>query len=201
MSPLTDQDLYLFNEGTHFRIYDVLGAHPRTVDGRAGTHFAVWAPNADHVSVIGEFNHWKRGAHPLATRGKSGIWEGFVPDVGAGAIYKYHIASRLAGYKVDKADPLARQSEMPPRTGSIVATPQHDWRDAAWMAQRAERQRLDRPHAIYELHLGSWQRAPEDPSRLLTYAEIAPRLAAYARDMGFTHVELLPVIEHPFYAS
>ncbi|HSP98532.1 MAG TPA: 1,4-alpha-glucan branching protein GlgB [Candidatus Dormibacteraeota bacterium] len=201
MSPLTDQDLYLFNEGTHCRIYDVLGAHPRTVDGRAGTHFAVWAPNADHVSVIGDFNHWQRGAHPLAVRGRSGIWEGFIDGVGAGAIYKYHVASRFAGYKVDKADPLARRSEVPPHTGSIVALPAHDWRDAAWMAQRAERQRIDRPQAIYEVHLGSWQRAPEDPSRLLTYAEVAPRLAAYARDLGFTHVELLPVMEHPFYAS
>ena len=201
MSPLTDQDVYLFNEGTHFRIYDVLGAHPGTVGGKAGTHFAVWAPNADHVSVIGDFNHWQRGTHPLSPRGASGIWEGFVPGVEIGAIYKYHVASRFAGYKVDKADPMALRAELPPRTGSIVAAPRHDWADADWMTGRADRQRFDQPVSIYEVHLGSWQRAPEDPTRLLTYAEVAPRLAAYARDLGFTHVELLPVMEHPFYAS
>ena len=201
MTPLSDQDVYLFNEGTHCRIYDVLGAHPATVAGQAGTHFAVWAPNADHVSVIGDFNHWRRGAHPLEPRGNSGIWEGFLPGVGAGAIYKYHVASRFAGYRVDKADPVALRSEVPPRTGSIVATPQRAWGDAAWMASRSDRQRFDRPISIYEVHLGSWQRDPSEPDRLLSYAEIAPRLAAYARDLGFTHVELLPVMEHPFYAS
>ena len=201
MSPLTDQDVYLFNEGTHTRLYERLGAHLATVDGRAGTHFAVWAPNADHVSVIGDFNHWQRGAHPLAPRGASGIWEGFIPGVAAGAVYKYHLASRIAGYKVDKADPFALRTELPPRTGSVVAAPRHDWRDAAWMAARAERQRHDRPLSIYEVHLGSWQRDPHEATRLLSYGEIAPRLAAYARDMGFTHVELLPVMEHPFYAS
>jgi len=201
MTVLTDQDLYLFNEGTHARIYDRLGAHPLRHEGRDGTHFAVWAPNAAQISVIGDFNHWRRGATPLAPRGGSGIWEGFVPGVGPGAVYKYHIVSRHNGYRVDKADPLARRTEMPPRTGSIVALPQHAWGDGAWMAARADRQRLDRPMAIYEMHLGSWQRDPGNPTRLLSYGELAPRLAAYARDLGFTHVELLPVTEHPFYAS
>ncbi|MDX2171424.1 MAG: 1,4-alpha-glucan branching protein GlgB [Deltaproteobacteria bacterium] len=201
MSLLTDHDLYLFNEGTYARLFETLGAQPMTVGGRAGTHFAVWAPNADYVSVIGDFNGWARGVHPLRMRGGSGIWEGFVPNVGPGAVYKYHVASRLNGYKVDKADPVAFRSELPPRTGSVVAAPRHDWQDAAWLAARPKRQALDQPLSIYEVHLGSWERAPEDPSRLLTYREIAPRLAAYARDLGFTHVELLPVMEHPFYAS
>jgi 1,4-alpha-glucan branching enzyme len=201
MSLLTDHDLYLFNEGTYARLFESLGAHPTTIDGRSGTHFAVWAPNADYVAVIGDFNGWARGVNPLRMRGGSGIWEGFVPNVGPGAVYKYHVASRLNGYKVDKADPVAFRSELPPRTGSVVATPQHAWQDAAWLAERPARQALDRPLSIYEVHFGSWERAPEDPSRQLSYREIAPRLAAYARDMGFTHVELLPVMEHPFYGS
>ncbi|MGE0518374.1 MAG: 1,4-alpha-glucan branching protein GlgB [Candidatus Binatia bacterium] len=201
VSLLSEQDIYLFNEGTHAHIYEKLGAHPLTVDGTAGTYFALWAPNADHVSVIGDFNGWRPGAHPLAPRGSSGIWEGFLPGVGEGAIYKFHIASRFGGYRVDKADPVALRTEVPPRSGSLVAAPVHDWQDGEWMRERPARQRLESPMSIYEVHLGSWQRAPEDPGRLLTYREIAPRLAAYARDMGFTHVELLPIMEHPFYAS
>lgn len=201
MSLLTDHDLHLFNEGTHARIHEKLGAHPLSVDGRDGTHFAVWAPNADHVSVIGDFNHWRRGVHALAARGNSGIWEGFIPAVGPGAVYKFHIASRFNGYKVDKADPYALRSEVPPRTGSIIAAPQHDWQDGTWMAERARRQALDVPMAIYELHLGSWQRDPDNPTRLLSYGELAPRLADYAQRLGFTHVEIMPVMEHPFYPS
>ncbi len=201
MSRLSEQDLYLFNEGTHGQIYEALGAHPSVVDGQHGTSFAVWAPNAEHVSLIGDFNGWRRGAHPLAPRATSGIWEGFIAGVGPGTIYKYHIASRHNGYRVDKADPLALRTEVPPRTGSIVADPQHDWQDGEWLRGRAARQAADAPMAIYEVHLGSWQRAPEDPGRLLGYREVAPRLAAYVRDLGFTHVELLPVMEHPFYGS
>jgi 1,4-alpha-glucan branching enzyme len=201
MTILTDQDLYLFNEGTHHRIFEKLGAHPRVVDGREGTSFAVWAPNADHVSVIGDFNGWRADAHRMEPRANSGIWEIFIPAVGVGAVYKYHIASRANGYQVDKADPYALRTELPPRTGSIVAAPQHDWQDDEWIANRARQQVLDQPLAIYEVHLGSWQRDPQNPERLLSYGEIAPRLADYARSMGFTHVELLPVMEHPFYAS
>jgi 1,4-alpha-glucan branching enzyme len=201
MNLLSEQDVYLFNEGRHLRLYDKLGAHPAEVDGRAGTAFAVWAPNADHVSVIGDFNGWRAGAHLLQPHAASGIWEGFVPGVGVGAVYKYHIASRFDGYTVDKADPFALQTELPPRTGSIVAAPTHAWRDDEWMSTRTHRQRIEAPMAIYEVHLGSWQRDPREPERLLSYGEIAPRLAAYARDMGFTHVELLPVMEHPFYGS
>jgi 1,4-alpha-glucan branching enzyme len=201
MSLLSDQDIYLFNEGTHLRMCEKLGAHPMHVDGKDGTHFAVWAPNARAVSVIGDFNKWRPGATALEARGNSGIWEGFVAGVGIGSVYKYHVMSRLGGFWVDKADPYALQTELPPRTGSIVADPTHTWRDADWMTTRGTRQRVDVPMSIYEVHLGSWQRAPEDPSRLLTYREIAPRLAEYAQSMGFTHVELLPVMEHPFYAS
>jgi 1,4-alpha-glucan branching enzyme len=201
MSLLTDQDVYLFNEGTHLRIWEKLGAHPQRYDGRDGTWFSVWAPNADHVSVIGDFNGWRPGADTLRPRGSSGIWEGFVAGAGVGAVYKFHIASRLNGFQVDKADPYALQTELPPRTGSVIADPTHAWQDQEWMRTRSARQRIDAPMSIYEVHLGSWERAPEDPSRLLTYAEIAPRLAAYAVEMGFTHVELLPVMEHPFYAS
>ena len=201
MSLLTDQDLYLFNEGTHLRIYEKLGSHPIQVDGKDGTHFAVWAPNARYVSLIGDFNGWRQGATPLTARGSSGIWEGFIAGVGVGTVYKYHVASRVNSFRVDKADPYAFQTELPPHTGSIVAAPTHDWQDGAWMAARAQGQGLDAPMSIYEMHLGSWQRDPADPSRLLSYGEIAPRLAEYARSMGFTHVELMPVMEHPFYAS
>jgi 1,4-alpha-glucan branching enzyme len=197
MSPLTDQDLYLFNEGTHLRLYDKLGAHPAA----HGSYFAVWAPNAESVSVIGDFNGWRNTAHPLTPRANSGIWEGVIEDAGPGMVYKFHIASRLNGFRVDKADPFALQTELPPRTGSIIAVPTHAWRDGEWMASRRRRQGLAAPMAIYELHLGSWQRDPDNPTRLLSYGEIAPRLAEYAVRMGFTHVELLPVMEHPFYAS
>ncbi|MGH7786086.1 MAG: alpha-amylase family glycosyl hydrolase, partial [Candidatus Binatia bacterium] len=201
MSLLTDQDLYLFNEGTHGNLYEKLGAHPLVVDGRAGTHFAVWAPNAASVAVVGDFNAWNRRANGLAARGNSGIWEGFVAGVGSGAVYKYHIVSRLNGFQVDKADPFAFHAELPPRTGSIVSALQYEWQDADWMAARAQRQAIDAPMAVYEVHLGSWQRDPAHPDRVLSYRELAPRLADYAHHMGFTHVELMPIMEHPFYGS
>jgi len=198
MSLLTDRDLYLFNEGTHLRLYDVLGAHPAEP---RGTRFAVWAPNAESVSVIGDFNGWRNTAHPLASRASSGIWEGVVDSADPGMVYKFHVESRLNGFQVDKADPFAFQTELPPRTGSVIAAPTHAWNDGDWMATRARRQGLAAPMAIYEIHLGSWQRDPAHPERLLSYGEIAPRLAEYVGRMGFTHVELLPVMEHPFYGS
>jgi 1,4-alpha-glucan branching enzyme len=153
------------------------------------------------VSVIGDWNGWDKGSHPLRPRGRSGIWEGFIAGVGPGSVYKYHIASRHRGYRVDKADPFAFASELPPRTGSVVTELDFEWTDADWMAGRAERQKPSAPVSIYEVHLGSWRRVPGDGNRFLTYREIAPQLAAYAREMGFTHVELLPVMEHPFYGS
>jgi 1,4-alpha-glucan branching enzyme len=200
-SLLSDDDLYLFNEGNHYRLQDHLGAHPGVVDGVAGTNFGVWAPNAEAIFVSGDFNGWSKSSHPLRSREKSGIWEGFIPGVGKGALYKYHINSRYGGYQVDKADPLALWSEVPPRTASVVWELDYSWGDSAWMADRASRSGLDAPVSIYEMHLGSWMRVPEEGGRSLTYRELAPRLAEYATRLGFTHVEFLPVMEHPFYGS
>jgi len=201
MSLLTDDDLYLFNEGSHFRLYEKLGAHPMEHEGKEGTCFAVWAPDAQKVYVMGDFNGWDKESHPLRTRRKSGIWEGFIPGVGKGANYKYHIASRFHGYHVDKADPFALYSEVPPKTGSIVWDLDYVWGDGEWMENRQKQNALDAPMAVYEMHLGSWMRMPEEGNRSLTYRELAPRLAEYVRSMGFTHVEFLPVMEHPFYGS
>ncbi len=198
---LTDDDLYLFNEGSHYRLYEKLGAHLITVDGIEGTYFAVWAPNARQVSVAGEFNGWNKSSHPLRPRGQSGIWEGFIPGVDRGALYKYYIVSRHHGYRVEKTDPLAFYNETSPKTASVVWSLDYSWGDQAWMEKRRERNALDAPISIYEVHLGSWQRVPEEGHRYLTYRELAPRLANYVTEMGFTHVEFLPVMEHPFYGS
>ncbi len=198
---LTDDDLHLFNEGCHFRLYDKLGAHHLTVDGVDGTYFAVWAPNAQQVSVVGDFNDWIPAVHGLCPRGQSGVWEGFIPGVAVGTRYKYHIVSRHDGHQVEKADPLAFASEEPPRTASVVDDLDYAWGDAEWLEQRKRANSLDAPIAIYEVHLGSWMRVPEEGNRPLTYRELGPKLAAYARDLGFTHVEFLPVMEHPFYGS
>ncbi|HEY8515276.1 MAG TPA: 1,4-alpha-glucan branching protein GlgB [Candidatus Binatia bacterium] len=199
VSLLGEQDVYLFNEGTHLRLYEKLGAHPDVVDGVAGTHFAVWAPNAETVSVIGSFNGWSKDAHPLRALEGSGIWYGFIPGVEPGATYKYHLRSRYAGYEVDKADPLAFCSELPPATASRVWRLDYEWHDDEWLASRAARNALDAPMSIYELHVGSWRRAAD--GRFLTYRELAPLLVEHVQRMGFTHVELLPVMEHPFYGS
>ena len=197
---LSDQDLYLFNEGTHFHLYDKLGAHPVTVGGD-GTYFAVWAPNAERVSVMGDFNGWDPAPAPLRSRGASGIWEGVVPGVGPGARYKYHIASRYLGYRVAKADPLAFWNEVPPQTASVVASLEYEWNDQEWRAARARRQGLDAPMSIYEVHAGSWRRVPDAGNRSLSYRELAPLLADHVQAMGFTHVEFTPLMEHPFYGS
>lgn len=201
VSLLTADDLYLFNQGSHFNLYDKLGAHPAEVEGVAGTYFAVWAPDAEQVFVMGDFNGWNKTGHPLSAQGQSGIWTGFVSGIGPGTLYKYHIASRYAGYRVDKADPLGFYHELPPRTGSVVWDLSYDWGDAHWMAERGPKNALSSPISVYEVHLGSWMRVPEEGNRSLTYRELAPKLARYARRMGFTHVELLPVMEHPFYGS
>ena len=198
---LTDDDLFLFNEGSHFKLYEKLGAHLVTLDGVEGTYFAVWAPNAKQVSVAGEFNSWDKSSHPLRPKGQSGIWEGFIPDIGRGALYKYYIISRYRNYRVEKADPLAFYSEVPPKTASVVWDLDYTWGDQPWMEKRRGRNAPDGPISIYEVHLGSWQRVPEEGNRPLAYRELAPRLAQYVRQMGFTHVEVLPVMEHPFYGS
>jgi 1,4-alpha-glucan branching enzyme len=201
---LTDQDIYLFREGTHVRAYEKLGAHALShgPDGEQGTHFAVWAPNAATVSVVGDFNGWNPTSHPLTGRGdSSGIWETFVPGVSAGAVYKYHIVSRQAGYTVDKADPFAFYCETPPRTASVVWDLSYEWGDGQWMGARGRSNAQDAPWSIYELHLGSWRRVPEERNRWMTYRELAHAVGDYVVEMGFTHVELLPVTEHPFYGS
>ncbi|MEZ5100989.1 MAG: 1,4-alpha-glucan branching protein GlgB [Thermoleophilia bacterium] len=198
---LSDEDVHLFNEGRHFRLYRKLGAHPLEARGVAGTYFAVWAPNAEHVSVIGDFNGWDGARHPLRARGQSGLWEGFVPGVGTGATYKYRLHPRDGGPPLDKADPFAFAAEEPPRTASVVCDLDRAWSDRDWLRERGDRQRVDRPISIYEVHLGSWRRVPEEGDRWLTYRELAPLLADHALAHGFTHVELLPVMEHPFYGS
>jgi 1,4-alpha-glucan branching enzyme len=197
---LSDQDLYLFNEGTHRRLYDVLGARPATVDGREGTFFAVWAPSARKVHVMGDFNGWSKTKHELKPRASSGIWEGFIPGVTKGGLYKYRITGP-SGEKVEKADPVGFRHEEPPRTASVVWDLEYAWGDEAWMKARKERQDHAAPMAIYEVHLGSWRRVPEENNRPLTYREAAPLLAEHAKSHGFTHVEFLPLMEHPFYGS
>ncbi|MEZ5566029.1 MAG: 1,4-alpha-glucan branching protein GlgB [Gammaproteobacteria bacterium] len=207
MSDLTELDVYLVREGTHFRAWERFGAHPttgRASDGTAaaGTFFAVWAPNAASVSVIGNFNHWQPGAHPLTQRNdESGIWQGFIPNVGHGDLYKYHIVSRQGGYVVQKSDPYAFRCEEPPRTASVVWDLSYDWSDDSWLRERARANSLSAPWTVYEVHLGSWRRVPEDGNRSLTYREMAHQLADYVTANGFTHVELMPVAEHPFYGS
>jgi 1,4-alpha-glucan branching enzyme len=199
---LTDLDVYLWSEGSHFRAYEKLGAHLEERDGLAGTRFAVWAPNARRVSVIGDFNSWKLGAHPLEPVRSSGIWTGFVAGVGPGARYKYHIVSQYHGYHVDKADPYAFYFELRPETASRVwHLSGYDWGDGEWIEGRGRANALDAPVSVYEVHLGSWMRVPEENNRWLTYRELAPKLADYVRHMGFTHVEFLPVCEHPFDGS
>jgi 1,4-alpha-glucan branching enzyme len=198
---LTEQDLYLFNEGSHYRIYDKMGAHLASHNGQAGAIFGVWAPNARSVSVVGGFNGWDPKTHRLHSRGSSGLWEGFVPDAKHGDLYKFHIESHRHGYRVDKADPVSFWNEKPPRTASVVWDLGYEWHDQDWMLKRGERNSLRAPQAVYEVHLGSWMRVPEEHNRPLTYRETAPRLAQYVGQMGFTHVEFLPVMEHPFFGS
>jgi 1,4-alpha-glucan branching enzyme len=202
VSLLTEHDIYLFKEGRHFRLCDKLGAHVHVEEGVAGVHFAVWAPNARRVAVIGDFNGWRAEAHPLFPRqDDSGIWEGFIPGVSRGTRYKYHLTSRHGDYQVEKTDPFARHTEVAPRTASVVWDLDYRWDDQAWMQERGRANALNAPLSIYEAHLGSWRRVPEEGNRSLSYREHASQLADYVRDMGFTHVEFLPVTEHPFYGS
>jgi 1,4-alpha-glucan branching enzyme len=198
---LSDQDLQSFKEGTQSRLYQKLGAHVAIRDGVEGVHFAVWAPNAESVSVIGDFNRWEKDAHPLSGSDASGIWAGFIPRMREAASYKYHVASRHNGYSADKSDPFGFCHETPPQAASLVWDLTYEWSDQSWMLERAERFSLKRPISIYEMHLGSWRRAVEEPNRFLTYRELASPLADYLEKMRFTHVEFLPVMEHPFYGS
>ncbi|MDA1313296.1 MAG: 1,4-alpha-glucan branching protein GlgB [Acidobacteria bacterium] len=198
---LTEFDLHLLAEGNHYDNYEKLGAHLVEAGGKQGTRFAVWAPNAEAVSVIGDFNGWDRKSHPMRNRPEAGVWETFIPGIGSGALYKYFIRSREGGYEVEKSDPYAFAAEIRPRTASKVWDLNgYDWRDAEWMASRGPKNARDAPISIYELHLGSWMRAPEKGG-WLTYRDLAPRIAEYVTKMGFTHVELMPVTEHPFDGS
>jgi 1,4-alpha-glucan branching enzyme len=197
---ITEFDRYLWNEGNHLRAYEKMGAHLGEQDGIQGTHFAVWAPNAERLSVIGDFNGWQRHVNGLSPSGSSGIWQGFIPGASQGALYKYAIESRYYNYKVDKADPFGFAAEIRPQTASKVwDLAGYEWHDHDWLRHRGARHRLDAPISAYEVHLGSWRRG--DGNRWLTYREMAPLLADYVHDMGFTHVELLPITEHPFDGS
>ena len=198
---LTDLDLHLFNEGSHERIYEKLGAHLRTVDGVTGVNFAVWAPNAKQVSVVGGFNYWNNTEHLMHKRIPSGIWELFVPNLKAGEIYKYCVTDPL-GKQIDKADPYGTASELPPRTASIVTClDSYNWSDGDWMNKRSVNNGLDQPINVYELHLGSWRQNHDNPNGWMNYRDIAHQLVQYCQEMEFTHVELMPVSEHPFTGS
>lgn len=201
ISLLTDDDLHYFNEGTHYRIYRKLGAHLTESGDTKGVYFAVWAPNAERVTVTGDFNFWDKTNCPLSARGQSGVWEGFVPGAGVGTKYKFQVYSRYESYQIDKADPLAFYSEIAPQNASIVWDLSYDWSDRDWMETRRARNGQSAPIAIYEVHLGSWMRSPEHPERFLGYRTLAPMLAEYVKRLGFTHVEFLPVMEHPYYPS
>jgi 1,4-alpha-glucan branching enzyme len=199
---LTEHDVYLLAEGTFQRPYERLGAHPGTLDGVAGTRFAVWAPGATGVAAVGDFNAWDGSAHPLRRREATGIWEAFVPGVGVGDRYKYRVMGQLTGHVADKADPIAFRAEQRPGTASIVhdlaALRAFPWTDEAWLEQRPARQRPDQPLAIYEVHAGSWRHVPEEGDRPLTYRELAEQIVPYVRDLGFTHIQLMPITEYPF---
>ena len=199
---ITDQDTYLFKEGNHFRLYQKLGSHYIKRDDVEGTYFAVMAPNAREVTVIGDFNGWNKHSHPLAARwDSSGIWEGFVPNVKKGAIYKYCIRSHHNGHQVEKRDPFANFCEIPPRTASIVWDLDYQWQDQNWMKNRGKHNALNAPIAIYELHFGSWRRKMEDHNSSLTYREMVDFLIDYIKEMGFTHVEFMPLMAFPFEGS
>ncbi|MGY6548272.1 MAG: 1,4-alpha-glucan branching protein GlgB [Roseinatronobacter sp.] len=194
-------DLHLLGEGTHRRLWDALGAHPLTHDGVAGVHFAIWAPNAQRVSVLGDFNHWNGAQYPMRRVGQTGIWELFLPGLAEGAIYKFELVT-AAGHVVQKADPVGFGAQHPPETASVVRDLSgYGWHDCGWMTRRAAANRFDAPISIYEVHLGSWKRRWDEGARPLSYRELATELVDYAVDMGFTHLELLPVSEFPFDGS
>ncbi|WP_421826217.1 1,4-alpha-glucan branching protein GlgB [Larkinella sp.] len=197
-SRLTEFDIYLFRAGKHTRLYEKLGSHVVEVDGVVGTYFAVWAPSARYVAVIGNFNGWNKGSHPLKVRwDSSGIWEAFVPHIGRGEIYKYAI-THDSGRELEKGDPFALWWETPPKTGSVVWDNWYEWKDDYWMRNRGKFNALNKPLSVYELHLNSWRRDPSEPARQLSYNEVADALVPYIKELGFTHVEFMPVMEHPY---
>ena len=200
-SRFSDFDISLFKSGKHFKLYEKFGSHVVDYKGVIGTYFAVWAPNAQYVTIIANFNGWSRDSHPLYNRWDgSGIWEGFIPHVGVGEAYKYFIRS-TTGEELEKADPFALRWEEPPRTASIVADTYYEWNDKKWMETRSQHNALDKPYSVYEVHFGSWARNPESPDAFYTYEQMADKLVPYVKDMGFTHIELMPIMEHPYYPS
>lgn len=200
-SRLTDFDIHLFRTGKHYQLYEKLGSHVLEHQGVVGTYFAVWAPNAQYVSVIGNFNGWERGSHPLYVRfDSSGIWEGWIPNIGNGEVYKYFIHSNQ-GRDLEKGDPYALRWEIPPSTASMVWDTWYEWRDADWMANRAPKNALNAPMSVYEVHLGSWLRDPADPTRILTAGAYTDRMVQHITECGFTHVEFMPIMQHPYEPS
>ncbi len=198
MPVLTDYDIHLISEGTHYRKYEKLGAHAIEVNNIKGVFFAVWAPNALRVSVTGAFNNWDGRKHPMRLRGMAGIWEIFIPELGEGDLYKFEVKSKYRGYIGEKSDPYAFFSEIRPKSSSVVYDiTRYQWNDDKWMKERAQKDWLKAPISVYEVHLGSWQRAPDEDNRWLTYRELADVLVSYVKDLGYTHIELLPVTEHP----
>lgn len=196
-SLFSDFDISLFKSGKHYRLYEKLGSHLVEVDGVKGTYFAVWAPTAKSVSVIGNFNSWNSNEHKLNVRwDASGIWEGFIPNIGKGEVYKYKIQSNNNDVWTEKADPFARYCEHPPKTASIVWTADHKWKDEAWMGYRKDKNGLDKPYSVYEIHLGSWKK--NAGNKFLTYTELANDLVAYIKEMGYTHIEFMPIMEYPY---
>ena len=199
---ITDYDLYLFGEGKHTKIYERLGAHLMRIGDADGAHFAVWAPNAERASVVGDFNDWDGRRHPMRRLGASGVWEIFIPGVTDGQRYKFELRSRMHGELLVKTDPFGFAFEVPPLSASVVTRLDYEWKDGAWMRDRAAWNNwFNRPFAVYEAHFGSWARVPEEGDRYLTYRELADRLIPYVKDLGYTHIELLPVAEHPYSGS
>jgi 1,4-alpha-glucan branching enzyme len=197
-SLFSEFDINLFKAGKHYRLYEKFGSHITTVDGLEGTYFAVWSPSAKAVSVIGDFNFWLEGEHPLNVRWDgSGIWEGFIPGVAKGAIYKYKVHSSNSDITTEKADPFARRCEHPPKTASVVWEDDYNWKDKKWMKNRKKNNALDAPYSVYEVHLGSWKKQIEE-NRFLSYVELADELVKYVADMNFTHVEFMPIMEYPY---
>jgi 1,4-alpha-glucan branching enzyme len=200
-SRFTEFDVSLFQSGKHYKLYEKFGSHVVEHKGVVGTYFAVWAPNAQYVAVTGNFNYWDRGTHKLNPRwDSSGIWEGFIPHIGVGEVYKYFIKSS-GGEELEKSDPFALRWELPPSTASIVVDTFYEWKDQDWMATRYQHNALDKPYSVYEMHVGSWARNPESPDEFLSYRQLAEKLVPYITEMGFTHVEFMPIMEHPYYPS
>ncbi|MGL4632198.1 MAG: alpha-amylase family glycosyl hydrolase, partial [Leadbetterella sp.] len=201
-SLFTDFDIDLFKSGKHYRLYEKMGSHVRENHGVTGTYFAVWAPNAKHVNVIGNFNGWNPQSHGLFPRWDgSGIWEGWIPEIGNGEVYKYRIHSQINNQILEKGDPFALYWEHPPKTGSVVWDTWYEWKDQDWMQTRKEKNALDAPQSVYEVHLGSWKRDPSNNEQRLNYREIADTLVPYVKELGFTHVEFMPVMQHPYEPS